>query len=321
MELPATRAATICALCKERMQRLHDQGRLIYTKSGMPRFKRYLDEMPGRPITTVWTDIPPINSQAQERLGYPTQKPEALLERIIRASSNEGDTVLDPFCGCGTTIAVAERLGRLWIGVDITYLAVNLMKRRLADTFRDELSRYEVIGDPKDLSSAAALAEENRYDFEWWAVDLVGAHPAQDKKKGADTGIDGYINFFEDERGKAKTIVVQVKSGGVNRGQIATLKGDMEREGAVIGVFITLEEPTRPMREEAAVAGFYESPWGKHPRLQILTVRELLDGKSIDYPPERHVSVTYRRAPRARGKKAEQIGMGLPVENSGQPGQ
>ena len=255
-----------------------------------------------------WWEIPFINQAAKERLGYPTQKPEALLERITKASSNEGDVVLDPFCGCGTTIAVAERLKRCWIGIDITHLAISLMRHRLHDTFGPELAPYEVIGDPKDLSSARALAEENRYQFEWWALGLVDARPAQDKRKGADRGVDGYINFFDDNSGKAKTIIVQVKSGGVKRGDIATLKGDMEREKAPIGVFITLEEPTRPMLQEAAAGGFYEPehfPGNQYPHLQILTIRELLEGKEAQYP-RMAPTATFKRAQRHRRDLKEQ---------------
>ena len=227
-------------------------------EGGMPRLKQYADEMPGVPVQDVWTDIRPIHNLARERLGYPTQKPEALLERIIKASSNEGDVVLDPFCGCGTAVAVAERLKRRWIGIDLTHLAISLMKHRLRDTFGTELSEYAVVGLPEDVESARALATESehngRYQFEYWALGLVDARPATGKK-GADSGVDGYINFFDDQTGEVRRIIVQVKSGKVNRGQIATLKGDMEREEAAIGIFITLEEPTEPMRQEALGAG------------------------------------------------------------------
>lgn len=267
--------------------------------------------MKGTELQDVWTDIPPISAQSAERLGYPTQKPEALLERIIAASSNEGDLVLDPFCGCGTTVAVAERLKRRWIGIDITHLAITLMRHRLNNAFGNELLPYEIIGDPKDLESARALAKESehegRYQFEWWALGLVDARPAQDKRKGADRGVDGYINFFDDNSGKAKSIIVQVKSGGVKRGDIATLKGDMEREKAPIAILITLEEPTRPMLEEAVTADFYEPerfPGYKYPRLQILTVRELLEGKEAQYP-RMAPPATFKRAQRHR-RTAEQ---------------
>ena len=255
----------------------------------------------------VW-DIPRVPPISQL---FPTQKPEALLERVIRASSNEGDLVLDPFCGCGTATVAAERLNRRWIGIDITHLAVTLMRHRLQDTFKGELKPYEIIGQPQDVESAQALALESehdgRYQFEWWALGLVDARPAQERKKGADSGVDGYINFFDDNSGKAKRVVAQVKSGRVNRGQIATLKGDMEREKAEIGLFITLQEPTRPMLTEATSAGFYTPehfPDSHYPRIQILTIEELLNGKRAEYPrlaPE----ATFRRAPRRRSSGAQ----------------
>ena len=291
-----------------------DQANLIYhTPQGqVPQLKRYLDANPGQVPSNIWVDIPPINSQAKERLGYPTQKPEALLERIVRASSNEGDVVLDPFCGCGTAIAAAERLNRRWIGIDITHIAITLIRHRLQDTFKSELKSYEVLGQPQDVASAQALATDSensgRYQFEWWALGLVDARPAQERKKGADSGIDGYINFFDDNSGKAKRIVVQVKSGNVSRPQIATLKGDMEREKAEIGLFITLQAPTRPMEAEAISAGLYAPdhfPDTEYARVQILTIEELLAGKRADYPrlaPE----ATFARAPRRRRSAGSQ---------------
>ena len=294
---------------QERMQEAYDQGMIVQTRPGSaPRLKRYLDEQRGKPFGDVWTDIPPINSQARERLGYPTQKPEALLERIINASSNEGDVVLDPFCGCGTATVAAERLNRRWIGIDITHLAMSLMRHRLHDTFGDDLRPYEVAGVPQDPASAAALAQHDRYQFEWWGVSLVDARPAKDRKKGADAGVDGVINFFDDNSGRAKRIVVQVKSGNVNRGMIATLKGDMEREKAEIGLFVTLNEPTRPMLQEAASAGFYTPehyPDHQYPRLQILTVAELLGGAEAQYPRVAPAA-TFRRAPRRRRRQGAQ---------------
>ena len=292
---------------KERMQEAHDKGLLHYTSNGLANQKRYLDEMNGIPVDSIWEDIPPIQAQSKERLGYPTQKPEALLERIISASSDEGDVVLDPFCGCGTAVAVAERLNRRWIGIDVTHLAISLMKSRLHDTFGDDLRRYEVVGAPQDVESAAALAvdseNDGRYQFEWWALGLVDARPAQDKKRGADSGVDGYINFFDDNSGKPKRIIVQVKSGGVKRGDIATLKGDMEREQAALGLFITLKPPTRPMQQEAASAGVYvpeHYPDHQFARVQILTIDALLSGAQADYP-RFAPNATFRRAPR-RGR-------------------
>lgn len=289
---------------KEKMGQLLREGRVIQSRPGtVPRYKRYLDEVQGVAIGDTWDDIGPIAAHARERLGYPTQKPEALLERIIRASSNEGDVVLDPFCGCGTTIAVAERLNRCWIGIDITHLAITLMKHRLEDAFGTE-TPYEVVGDPKDLNGAKALAEHDRYQFEWWALGKVEARPAQDKKKGADAGVDGYIYFFDDNSGKAKKIIVQVKSGNVRRDYIAILKGDMDREKAEIGALITLHNPTGPMKKEALDAGFYEPeffPGKKYPRLQILTIKELLEGKELQYP--KMAPTTFKKAEK-KSKKA-----------------
>ena len=290
------------------IMQLLQEGRVFWTRNGVPRLKVYLDEHLGMPAHDVWTDILPLRSWHKERLGYPTQKPEALLERIIQASSNEGDVVLDPFCGCGTAVAVAERLGRRWVGIDITHLAISLMKSRLHDTFGPQLSEYDVVGAPQDVASARALAAESehdgRYQFEYWALGLVNARPGNNRRKGADAGVDGYIKFFDDDSGKAKTVLVQVKSGHVQRGIIATLKGDMEREKAEMGLLVTLEPPTAPMEQEAAAAGFYvpeHFPNHQFPRVQIATIEELLNGKSPTLP---HlglaVAPTFRRAPRRR---------------------
>jgi len=260
------------------------------------RFARIINR--GRP-KVVSSDViimPVINSQARERLGYPTQKPEALLSRIIQVSSNDNEIILDPFCGCGTTITVAEKLNRKWIGIDVTHLAIALMKHRLKDTFGDKL-KYEVKGEPVDKRGAEALAKQDRYQFEWWALSLVGARPAEDeKKKGGDKGIDGYLYFHDEPRGgKTKKILIQVKSGNINPGYIRDLKGVIQREKAQIGVFITLKKPTRGMIKEAVQSGFYHSNfWNKDfPKIQILTIDELLNGKEIDYPKS---PVTHKKA-------------------------
>jgi len=291
----------------ENLEKLDKEGRIYWPPKGkVPAYKRYLDEVKGVALQDIFDDIPPIGAQAAERLGYPTQKPEALLERIIMASSDETDIVLDPFCGCGTTIAVAERLNRRWVGIDLTHLAITLMRHRLQDTFGPELSSYNIIGEPKDLEGARALAKQNRYQFEWWAVGQLDAYPAQDKKKGPDTGIDGYINFFDDNSGKAKKIVIQVKSGKVGVKEIRDFRGVIEREGAVIGVFITLQKPTRPMNEEALSLGFYEPEHfaGKRfRRLQILTIADLLQGKKVEYA--KLLKMTHKKAERKSKKKVE----------------
>ena len=272
----------------ENLEQLDAEGKIYWPPSGgWPRYKRYLDEVKGVSIQDLWTDIPPINAQAKERLGYPTQKPEGLLERIINLSSNPGGLVLDPFCGCGTALNVAERLKRRWVGIDITHLAITLIKKRLHDSFGPDLSAYEVIGEPADILSAEALALTNRHQFEWWALGRVEARPAQDKKKGADSGVDGVIHFNDDNSGKYKKVLIQVKSGAVKAGDIRDLKGVLDREQAAIGAFLTLKPPTKPMREEAAAAGFYEPvhfPGHRYPRLQILTIAELFAGKELQYP-------------------------------------
>ncbi len=289
-----------------KLEALDNDGRLVWSNTGRPYRKTYLP--PGQLPTNLWADIGNISSQARERLGYPTQKPEALLERIINASSNEGDVVLDPFCGCGTATVAAERLNRRWIGIDVTHLAITLVRHRLRDSFGDELRPYEIVGQPTDAASAAALAEHDRYQFEWWALGLVDARPANDKRRGADAGVDGYINFFDDNSGKPKRIIVQVKSGHVNRGMIATLKGDMEREKADIGVFVTLQPPTEPMRQEALSAGVYTPehfPDQQHPRLQILTIDDLFAGQQVAYP-RGGAPATFRQAPRRRRSQGQQ---------------
>ena len=284
------------------MERLDSEGRIYYTRNGIPRIKRYLDEARGNPVQNVWTDVQSLRSWHTERLGFPTQKPEALLERIISSSSNEGDVVLDPFCGCGTAVAAAERLNRRWIGIDITHLAITLIRHRLHDAFGEDLRPYEVVGEPKDLLSAESLALHDRYQFEWWALGLVDARPARDRKKGADAGIDGFINFFDDNSGKPKRIVVQVKSGGVQRNQVATLKSDMEREKADLALFVTLKPPTNPMQQEALQAGFYAPeafPDHQFPKVQIITIEDLLSGAQPQYP--RYApTATFQRAPRRR---------------------
>ena len=296
---------------RERMQELIDEGRVVQARPGtVPRYKRYLDEMTGVSLQDFWADIGPVASQAKERLGYPTQKPEALLERIINSSSNEGDVVLDPFCGCGTAIAVAERLNRRWIGIDVTHVAISLMRYRLHDTFGTELSNYEVVGLPQDVASARALAEaseyDGRYQFEHWALGLVDARPSG--KRGADSGVDGSINFFDDNSGKAKRIIVQVKSGKVNRGQVATLIGDMKDQDAELGIFITLQQPTRPMRELALGQGVYTPqhfPDHSYPRVQILTIEELLGGAEPEYP-RFAAPATFKRASRRKRAQGSQ---------------
>jgi adenine specific DNA methylase Mod len=276
---------------KEKMQALIAEGRIVQTKPGtVPQYKRYLDEMPGKPISDDWDDIRPINSQAQERLHYPTQKPLTLLERILSASSNERDVVLDPFCGCGTTVHAAEKLKRQWIGIDITHLSISLIEKRLRDAFPG--IQFEVHGSPKDLPGARDLASRDRYQFQWWAVSLVDAVPQNSRKKGADGGIDGHIYFKSGAKTTEKAIV-SVKSGGVGVKDVRELANVVEREKAKIGVVISLEQHTQPMVKEAAGAGLYEGPTGKVPKIQLFTIEELLGGKRPRIPlVERAFKVT-----------------------------
>jgi site-specific DNA-methyltransferase (adenine-specific) len=306
---PGSGVTRVWRWTKERMMKAWQDGIVVVPESGgVAQGKRYLDEMPGTPITDFWEDIEHLHGTQQESLGYPTQKPEALLERIINASSNEGDVVLDPFCGCGTTINVAERLKRRWIGIDITHLAVALIQSRLRDTFGTELSPFVVHGTPQDTASAEALALQDRYQFQWWALSLIDARPAQDKKRGKDTGIDGYIRYLEREGEPSKTVIVQVKSGKVSSRDIRDLVGVLDREKAVIGVFITLQPPTRDMTKEAVSAGFYQSQWGNFPRLQILTIEDLLTGKTTAQYPRLNAA-TFKRATRQRRTQGEQGGL------------
>jgi len=282
-----------------------DAAGYIYKDSAVAQLKRYLDEVDGAAVHELWTDIPPINPMAKERLGYPTQKPEMLLDRIIEASSNPGDAVLDPFCGCGTTVAAAQRLKRAWIGIDITHLAITLIRYRLRDTYGDDIVRsYHIVGEPVSVPDAEALAASDPYQFQWWALGLVGARPAEGKK-GADQGIDGRIYFHEGD-GITRQVVLSVKAGKLHAPYVRDLRGVMDREQATLAALITFEEPTQAMRTEAASAGFHKSLWGTHPRLQIVTVGDLLEGKRLDMPPVRQTNLTFKQAPQAAITPADQ---------------
>ena len=302
-KLPA--ATRTWAVRREVMERYEQEGRIRYTRTGTPTLIQYADEMPGVPLQNIWTDIPPVNPQARERLGYPTQKPQALLERIIQASSNEGDVVLDPFCGCGTAIAAAENLKRQWLGIDVTHLAVALMKNRLKTAFNLAPGKdYEVLGEPVDVGSARALAEEDRYQFQFWAMSLLEARP-REQKRGADRGIDGVLHFIDGQRRTAQKAIVQVKSGKVSSPHIRDLKGTVEREKAALGLFITLEDPTRAMTTEAVNAGFYfSSVWQKnYPKIQIRTVGEMLEDVEFDLPPHPSMYQAAERVKRSEGQQ------------------
>jgi DNA modification methylase len=303
-------------ITKEKMEQLDREGRLFFPKKGTEgriRRKLYLDESLGVPVSDVWPDIKPIHASAAERLGYPTQKPLALLERIVNASSTPGDLVLDPFCGCGTTIDAAEKLGRKWIGIDITQLATSLIKNRLRDTYGDKIEII-TVGEPTTPNEAFVLAEQDKYQFQWWALGLVGARPVE-QKKGADHGIDGKILFRDDlKAAKPEQVIIQVKGGKASVDHVRDLRGVLEREKAAMGVLITLQPPTKPMEVEAASAGFYEHKMNrqKYPRLQLRTVKELMDGKAIERPSSvAAVDETFRKAPKSKAKSHEQGGLNL----------
>ncbi len=276
---------------QEALDQLDKIGRVLWPKkeAGTPSFKQYLNDLPGVPVQDIIDDVPPLGAQAAERLGYATQKPQALLERLIEASTDKDDVVLDPFCGCGTTIHAAQKLGRQWIGIDVTYLAINLIRRRLKDAFGDDVP-FEERGQPTDFGSAKALAELDKWQFQQWALSLIDARPrTEGDGKGADRGVDGMLYFYE-SKDKREKILVQVKGGGVQRNDVSTLLGDVNNQKFVGGVLITLEKPTKPMREEAAEAGRYESKlWHDkdYPKIQILTIEGLLSGNErVEAPPQ-----------------------------------
>jgi DNA modification methylase len=283
---------------QSRMQAFIDAGMVVQTKPGnVPQRKLYLDEGKGVPVQSLWDDVPALHSQAAERLGYPTQKPEALLERVIKASSNAGDTVLDAYCGCGTTVAVAQRLGRRWIGIDITYQSISLILKRLADKYPADWPAIEadilLDGVPRDLASAVALAnrkdDKTRKEFEKWAVLTYSNNQARiNEKKGADAGIDGIAYFLIDKDTNGKAIF-QVKSGGSNRATLATLNSDRQREKAEFGYLLTMDLPTKAMRDEIAAAGKYKHPLlnREDDRIQVITVAEILRGDRLDLPMAR----------------------------------
>jgi len=365
------------------LEQWYAEGRILLRQDGKPRLdglRVHLDETKGKPVTTNWTDTDRIRNTFLERLGYPTQKPVALLERIIQSSSNPGDMVLDPFCGCGTTVDAAEKLGRQWIGIDITALAISLIKNRLLDTYgtrlkfvtgagaTDASSRgrpsapsssgekdqrrltsaataapergahtasmsensaaskraearapedtrvVRIIGEPTTPNEAATLAEQDKFQFQWWALGLVGARPFE-QKKGADHGIDGKIFFRDDPRAaKPEQIIIQVKGGKTGVKDVRDLRGVLDREGAAMGVLISLQTSTAPRDTEAASLGFYEHKLNgqKFPRLQLRTVKELMDGKGIERPSTvAATDETFKRASQARKQSHKQPGLEL----------
>lgn len=272
------------------------------SKGGMPRLKRYIEEAAGIPAQDVITDIRPLNNSAAERLGYPTQKPLALLERIIECSSNPGDVVLDPFCGCGTTVDAAQKLGRRWIGIDITYIAVDLIVKRLLHTYGTAIeSTFDIDGIPRDAGGAQALFNRNPFDFERWAVSQVNAQP--NEKQVGDKGIDGVARFMLGGKNEFGRILVSVKGGKqLNPAMVRDLRGTIERQKAELGLLITQSPPTAGMIDEANHSGSYTHPASGqvYPRLQIITTSDLLAGKRPQLPP---TVLPYIAAARSSGPK------------------
>lgn len=286
-------------------------GRLFWPQreGGMPMLKRYLDESKGVPAADVITDISPLKNMTKERLGYPTQKPVELLDRFVLASSNPGDLVLDPFCGCGTSIASAQANGRRWIGIDITHLAVGLIRNRFKDSFGAD-AKFKVVGEPTTIEDAERLREEDKFQFQAWALGLVGARPSNQVKKGADKGIDGRLYFQSGKGvGKLDQVIISVKGGGLKADDLRALAGVIEREKAAIGVLMTFDKPTSKMKTDAAAFGFYDTPWGKFPRIQILTVEQLLGGAGIQYPHMTGGNQTVKRAPKVQKADSEKLNL------------
>ncbi len=290
---------------QEKLDALDDAKLIYWAKgSGMPQYKRYREQLKGLAVGDIWDDINRINPVGGERLGYPTQKPVALLERIISASSYPGDVVLDPFCGCGTTVHAAQKLGRRWIGIDVTHLAISLIERRLRDAFGKEAD-FVTVGVPKDLGAARDLAERDKHEFEKWAISLIpDAQPFRGGKKGADTGIDGIV-YLKTGKSTTDKAIVEVKGGAVSVDQIHKLKSVIDREKAMAGLFVTLNPPTKPMISEAAAAGFVETGYGRIPRIQILTIDGILNFREVPRLPVVD-STAFKKAPKE--KQAGQAG-------------
>jgi len=291
---------------KEKLDVLFMNGLIEISKNGVPSFKRYLSEMEGAPAQEIWIDIPPISPQAKEKLGYPTQKPKALLERIIKASSNEGDTVLDGFCGCGTTVDAAESLHRNWIGIDISPIAISLIKRRLKDTYGESLNKFEVRGTPTDEQSAIELWKQNPNAFQDWWLTEFEVFSTTFGTKGADKGIDGLAQYLVDPvKQEIIRTAFQVKGGEkIESKDIDALLGAMDKHKCEMGVFLTIKNPTKPMMETVASSGFIKVPGYEFPRLQILTLKEYFGTKKLKLPS---VNITFKAAQLKGKNKQNQI--------------
>lgn len=291
---------------KEKMEQWDKEGRIYFPKDkdGRLRRKSYVDELKGMPIQNLWTDIPEINSQAQERLGYPTQKPLALLERILSASSNEGDLVLDPFCGCGTTVHAAQKLHRRWIGIDVTHLAIGLIKRRLSEAFKGV--KFDIVGVPQDTGGATTLADADKYEFQKWALSMIDAVPYKGGKKGGDGGVDGYVYFKPDGKTTEKAIVSVKGGASLTPAMVKDLVVTVDNEKAKMGIFLTLTPPTKGMVTEAAKAGFYKTDYGQFPKIQIVTVEQLFAPSNPIQMPWQDTSA-FKKAKKENTEKQDKL--------------
>jgi hypothetical protein len=261
----------------------------------------YEDESQGARLQSLWTDIPPLSANAQERLGYPTQKPRALLERIIAASSNPGDVVLDPFCGCGTAVDAAQKLGRTWIGIDVTHIAIGMIENRMREGYPG--IAFETIGVPKDLASAERLAVEDPHQFQQWVSWQVGGFPRE--KKGGDKGVDGWFNYLA-AKGRIETGVISVKAGdNVTPNMVRDLGRVMERDKHRFGLFVMKGMPTKGMRDEAASQPVIETEFGRFPALQFVTLAELFMGRKPKLPP---LISPVKKAARVEMRESHQAG-------------
>jgi site-specific DNA-methyltransferase (adenine-specific) len=308
---------------RERMQAAYEAGMIVQTAPGrVPQLKRFIDEQKGLPLGDVWTDIAPLNSQAIERIGYPTQKPMSLLERLIRLTSNEGDVVLDPFCGCGTTVEAAQHLRRQWIGIDVAYHAIRVIENRVHNEFKGT-AKFEVMGIPVTFEDAEALAEHDKYQFQWWANYLFDPHAMREIKKGKDRGVDGEIYF---PLGVGHTgygrILISVKGGkNLNPGMIRDFAGVLDTERAEMGLFICLYPPTSEMELAALRAGYVETPQGRKRRLQIVSMKQWFEGFRPDLPNAPTLQLAafshQKKKPPVRVKQADPDEPQLPLTFTG----
>ncbi len=296
------------AYSRENMDKMLADGRIEFRRTGMPVYKRYLDEQPGVPLQDVWTDIR-LTSSDKERLGYPTQKPTELLERILLSSTNEDDLVLDPFAGCGTTVDAAQKLGRRWIGIDVTTIAVDLIDARLRFTYGPSIERtYDIRGIPEDMTGAVALFKHNALEFERWVVMRLDGTP--NERQVGDRGVDGVIRFLIDAKGAVGRALISVKGGATNPGHIRDLIGTIQSQHAEMGVFVCMNEPTKGMREAANHSGVFTHPRDKktYPRVQIVTVQDLLNGDGPRLPV---TEIPYMQAQKRSTKGAGQYALDL----------